>query len=313
MPDTIPNASSVFLPWIRQGAAGAIQIADTLSPTQAGRVSIPVKLRINNTRDVSVTVGLLGPGEVTGLDRQQIVRTEPKAGNTMFESNFLAAIEFDRPDLPWLFTPAKADANGRLRPWLVLVVAKRQPGVSMRSDRTTPLPILEIGVPAKPGDELPDLAESWAWAHAQISTVENASPEELTRILATRPELSVSRLICPRLLQPNTDYLACAVPAFEVGRKVALNLPVPMTETSGQPPQPTDKLAPAWVQTAAQVTLPVFYHWESRTGPAGDFESLVRLLEAREMPLEVGKRPMDVSKPGFKLPATPPPTTILLN
>lgn len=301
MPDTIPNASSIFLPWVRQGAAGAIQNAETLSPTQAGRVSVPVKLRINNARDVSVTVGLLGPGEVTGLDRQQIIRAEPKAGNTTFESNFLAAIEFDRPDLPWLFTPAKADANGRLRPWLCLVVAKRQPGVSLRSDRTVPLPILEIGAPAKPGDELPDLAESWAWAHAQISAADAATFDELTRILATRPELSVSRLLCPRLLQPDTDYLACVVPAFEVGRKAGLNEAV----------QPTDTLAPAWLPTAAKVTLPVFYHWEFRTGQAGDFESLARLLEAREVPPQVGKRPMDVSTPGFKLPATPPPTKIL--
>jgi hypothetical protein len=311
MPDTIPNASSIFLPWVRQGAAGAIQIPDTLSPTQAGRVSVPVKLRINNSKEVNVTVGLLGPGEVTGLDRQQIVRTEPKPGNTTFESNFLAAIEFDRPDLPWLFTPAKADANGRLRPWLCLVVLKKQPGISLRSDRTVPLPILEIGVPAKPADELPDLAESWAWAHAQISAAEVATATELTQILATRPELSVSRLICPRLLQPNTDYLACVVPTFEIGRKGALNEPIPMTDTPAQPPMPKDALTPAWRQDATQVKLPVFYQWEFRTGPAGDFESLVRLLEAREVPPQVGKRPMDVSTPGFKLPASPPPTKIL--
>ena len=301
MPDTIPEASSVFLPWVRQGAAGEIQDADTLSPTQAGHVSVPVTLRINNARDVGVTVGLLGPGEVTGLDRQQIIRAEPKPGNTTFESNFLAAIEFDRPDLPWLFTPARADAQGRLRPWLCLIVAQKQPGVALRSDRALPLPILEIGAPAKPADELPDLDESWAWAHAQISTADAATFDELTRILATRPELTVSRLLCPRRLQPDTDYLACLVPAFEVGRKAGLNLAV----------QPTDTLAPAWVPAAEQVTLPVFYHWEFRTGAAGDFESLVRLLIPRPVPQQVGKRPMDISRPGFKLPARPRPTKIL--
>ena len=55
MPETIPNASSIFLPWVRQGAAGAIQDADTLSPVQAGRVSVPVKLRVNNAKEVNVT------------------------------------------------------------------------------------------------------------------------------------------------------------------------------------------------------------------------------------------------------------------
>jgi hypothetical protein len=300
MPDTIPNASSTFLSWVRQGAAGTIQNADTLSPTQPGRISVPVKLRINNVQDVSVTVGVLGPGEVTGLDRQQVVRTEPKAGTATFEPNYLAAIEFDRPDLPWLFTPAKAGTDGKLRPWLCLVVVKKQPGVSLRPDRSAPLPILEIGAPARPGDELPDLAESWAWAHAQISAAQNATPAELTQILATRPELSVSRLLCPRLLQPLTDYLACLVPSFEPGRKAGLNLPV----------QPTDTLAPAWLPPATQVTLPVFYHWEFRTSAAGDFESLVRLLTPRRVPNEVGKRPMIVST-DLKLPPTPSSTTVL--
>ena len=300
MPDTIPDASSTFLPWVRQGAAGTIQNTDTLSPTQPGRISVPVKLRINNVQDLSVTVGLLGPGEVTGLDRQQIVRTVPRAGTTTFEPNYLVAIEFDRPDLPWLFTPAKAGADGKLRPWLFLVVLQKKPGISLRPNRSAPLPVLEIGTPANPGDELPDLTESWAWGHAQISAAQNVTPAELTQILATRPELSISRLLCPRLLQPSSDYLACLVPAFEVGRKAGLNLPV----------QPTDTLAPAWSPTATEVTLPVFYYWEFRTGAAGDFESLVRVLTPRPLPDEVGKRPMIVST-NLKLPPTPASTTIL--
>jgi hypothetical protein len=162
------------------------------------------------------------------------------------------------------------------------------------------LPVLERGTPAKPGDELPDLTESWAWGHAHISAAQNVTPAELTQILATRPELSVSRLLCPRLLKPSTDYLACLVPAFEVGRKAGLNLPV----------QPTDTLPPAWSSTATEVTLPVFYYWEFRSGAAGDFESLVRLLAPRPLPGEVGKRPMIVST-DLKLPPTPASTTIL--
>lgn len=301
MPNTIPDASSIFLPCVRQGAAGAIQSVDNLSPTQLGRVSVPVKLRINDARDINVTVGLLGPGEVTGLDPQQIIRTDPKPSTATFEPNYLAVIEFDRPDLPWLFTPAKEGTDGKLRPWLCLVVVKTQSGVSLRSDRSTPLPILEIAAPAKPSEELPDLAESWAWAHAQLSAPQTASTADLAQILRSRPELSLSRLICPRVLQPDTSYLACLVPAFEVGRKAGLNLPVQLTET----------LLPAWVQAATQVALPVYYHWQFHTGAAGDFESLARLLTARPVPDEVGKRPMDVSTPGFPLPAVPAPLKIL--
>jgi hypothetical protein len=74
-------------------------------------------------------------------------------------------------------------------------------------------------------------------------------------------------------------------------------------------------LKPAW--TAAQqspVTLPVYFHWEFRTGTGGDFEALVELLEARDsrdLPPEVGKRQMDISQPGFSTTPPLPPGTVV--
>jgi len=303
MPESNIIANAIFLPWVRQGAAANIPTADTLLANQSGRVSLPIKLRINNSQDVNVSVRLIGPGEVTAIDPQQIIRTEPRRGNVNFEPNYFAAIEFDRPDFPWLFTPAKAGADARLRPWLCLVVVKKQPGVALRADRSLPLPMLDIGAPAKPGDELPDATESWAWVHAQLSAAANATATEMTEILKTRPELSVSRMLCPRLLEPATEYLACVVPTFELGRKAGLNVPI----------QPADeqRLDPAWLPGAQQVTLPVYYHWEFRTGAVGDFQSLVELLESRPAPPGVGTRPMDISRPGFKLPPQTPPNVTL--
>src|SRR5262249_16452681 len=109
------SANYVFLPWVRQGAASGIQTPDSFSANQAGVVSLPVKLRINNAEDVDRQVRLGGPGDVTGIDPQQVVRTEPRHLATDFESNHFPAVEFDRPDFPWLFTPAKAEAaTGRL-------------------------------------------------------------------------------------------------------------------------------------------------------------------------------------------------------
>jgi len=106
--------------------------------------------------------------------------------------------------------------------------------------------------------------------------------------------------LTPTCKAPATEYLACVVPAFELGRKAGLGLPI----------EPTDeqKLEPTWAsgaQSPAQVSLPVYFHWEFRTGAGGDFEELARLLEPREMPAGVGKRPMDISQPGFQI--TPPP------
>ncbi|HEX5085386.1 MAG TPA: hypothetical protein VFY40_25395 [Blastocatellia bacterium] len=291
------SANYVFLPWTRQGAAAGIQTPDSLGQDQAGVASTTVKLRINNTVDIDRQVRLYGPGDITGIDTQQVIRTEPRHLATDFEPNYFPAVEFDRPDFPWLFTPAKAGATGKLRPWLCLVVVKKQEGVTLRAGGALPLPALEIKSPALPARELPDLSESWAWAHAQVA---GSAPQEdpLKAALAGNPALTVSRLLCPRRLDPETEYLACVVPTFELGRKAGLGATIESADL--------DKLAPAWSsgeQAPPAVTLPVYFHWEFRTaaGDGADFEALVRLLEPREMPAEAGKRRLDISRPGFQI------------
>src|SRR5215813_5774312 len=304
-----PAANYVFLPWVRQGAAAGIQTTD-MTANQAAVVSVAVKLRINNTPpDIERQVRLYGPGNIIGIDPQQVVRTEPRHLSTDFEPNYFPAIEFDRPDFPWLFTPAKAADGNRLRPWLCLIVVRKQDGVTIRIDRNLPLPVLEIKSPARPDRELPDLAESWAWVHAQVS---GTQPQlaTLKSSLGGDPALTVSRLLCPRRLDPLTDYIACVVPAFEQGRRAGLGQPVQAASETAPLP-----LAPAWIikatppaQPPAEVTLPVYYQWEFRTGTGGDFESLVGLLKAREIPDTVGKRPIDISQPGFAIQFPTPPT-----
>ncbi len=138
-------ANHFFLPWTQSGAAANIPdtAKDTLGPTQPGVVALSVKVVIN-ADTVEKNVRLYGPGEITGIDPQQVVRTEPRHLTSDFEPNYFPGIEFDRPDFPWLFTPAKSDAQGRLRPWLCLVVVRKQPGIALRPAVTTPLPVLEI-------------------------------------------------------------------------------------------------------------------------------------------------------------------------
>src|SRR4030095_16836068 len=116
------TANYIFLPWVRQGAASGIQVVDR-SPNQPGVVSVPVNLYVSNDPNpIKQTVRLYGPGDVTCIDQQQVVRTEPRNLSFDFEPNYFPAIEFDRPDFPWLLTPAKADGNAILRPWRCLVV-----------------------------------------------------------------------------------------------------------------------------------------------------------------------------------------------
>jgi hypothetical protein len=289
MPTSQATADLVFLPWLREGAAGAINFPDTLGSGQPSSATATIALEVNATPGPSVNVRLMGPGDVTGLDPRQVVRTDPASGARNFEPNHFPLIEFDRPSLPWLFTPASANAQAKLRPWLTLITVRKQGGVRVRPPRTEKLPVLEISAPANPAAELPDLLDSWAWAHAQVTAPGEAAEPTIRDGLA-RAELNVSRLICPRLLDPDTEYVACVVPAFALGRKAGLGEEIkPADETS---------LAPAWVlhdPTLLKIELPVYYHWEFATGAGGDFKSLALLLRPRPLPESVGRRPIDIS------------------
>jgi hypothetical protein len=299
-------AHVAFVPWVRQGITSAIPVADEPGANLPAAIGLSAAVSVNATPPIPVQVRLRGPADVIGIDPNEIVRLEPRPATMDFEPNYFPCIEFDRPDFPWLFTPARAAGQGRLRPWLSLVVVRQQKGVTIRPPTKGPLPVLEISSPAHASDELPDLGESWAWAHAQAASGSPA-PDAVAGAFRGPPELSLSRLLCPRVLAPLTEYLACVVPAFDVGRRVGLGEKVGDQEVTA-----AGSLKPAWVlapDSDVPVTLPVYFHWEFRTGPGGDFESLVELLHAEPAPARLGFRPIDVGRPGFPLlagPATEP-------
>ena len=294
------DADLIFLPWVQRGAAATLQSPDTLGPDQPGLATAAASVQVNTTPTRPVPVTVLGPGHVTGLDRRQVIRTDPAPDAIAFESNYFPLIELDEPALPWLFTPAAANAQARLRPWLCLVVIRQQDGVRLTPPQEGPLPVLSIGGPAKPADELPNLADSWAWAHGQLTA---KTSDDLAGILASDPDRSVARLVCPRILRPDTAYLACVVPAFELGRKTGLGLPVTGTDEA--------HLKPAWELAAASVELPVYHSWSFTTGAGGDFQSLAMLLRARPVPDGVGVLDIDVSDSGLGAPI-PAQTTMPL-
>jgi hypothetical protein len=283
----VSNATLSLLPWVRQGAVSAIDaIPDSTSPVATVSPQLTLNQQTGTIPQVSIT--LRGPADVIGIDANQVVRTDPRPGTADFEPNCFPSVEFDRPDFPWLFTPTQPGTDNRLRPWLCLITVRKQDGVTLSSTPNAPLPILTIDSPAVPANELPDLTDSWAWAHAQVAADKSA----IDSAFAGGPELTLSRLISPRFLEHDTDYIACVVPTFDVGRKTGL----------GEPATPGSSdwtLAPAW-SSAAQtpVRLPVYYYWEFRTGQQGDFESLARRLTAG-VPEGVGTRTIDVSHPCF--------------
>lgn len=282
-----------FLPWVRQGTAAGIVDPDTLTANQPATTSLAVTLEFDDF-DAGSTIQLYGPADVTAIDPRQIVRLEPRPFTTDYPYNLFPAIEFDRPDFPWLFTPAKAGANEKLRPWLCLVVVQKQDGVRLARRGGGALPILEIAPPARLARELPEADETWAWAHAQITGSAGDNPSVLTAAITNAPELTVSRLLCPRRLEPSTAYIACVVPAFDVGRKAGLGDAITASDLA--------RLAPSWHLGASTVSLPVYFSWEFSSGETADFESLVRLLAPRPIGERVGTLALDIGAAGSGLP-----------
>jgi hypothetical protein len=254
-----------FLPWVRSGLAATLTTPDTNDSGTPGRARLEVVVRLSRSAgdpvDVDRSLSMLGPGDVVGLDPRQVIRTDPPRGATDMESNFLVQVELDRPDLPWLFTPAGASDAQRLRPWLVLVVVEDGPGATLRPADGAPLPVLELTSDAEPARQLPDLGQSWAWAHGQVLLLPG---EEVADVLGAVPRRDAARLVCPRRLDPGTRYLACIVPAFEAGRRAGLGLE----------PEPADEagLRAAWEPGATAVTLPVYVSWRFSTGGGGECE-----------------------------------------
>ena len=287
------EVSAYFLPWLRAGSVGAIGDPDPLTgPVPSGGTVRPwMRIDGQDNGTVAQDARLYGPGHVIGLG-PVVTRAVPAPDTPDAEPNYFALAELSPPDLPWRFTPAKAGPDAQLRPWVVLVVVRRQDGVTLGPEPGALLPVLRIEAPARPSAELPDLADSAAWAHVQ-STVPATL---LATTLPGDPTAAVARLLCPRHLQPGASWWACLVPAFDLG--VAAGLGGPAVADAAQP---------AWDTTASNIDeatlrLPVYYSWSFSTGPAGDFESLARRLQPDEGDTVLGRVRLDVSRPGPPLP-----------
>ncbi|HEY8501778.1 MAG TPA: hypothetical protein VIL21_03760, partial [Solirubrobacterales bacterium] len=225
------------------------------------------------------------------------------------EPNYLAHVEFYEEDFPWRYTPARADGL-RVRPWLALVVLEDtgDPATSEFTDAKAvadrPLPFIAV----KSYTPFPKADQLWAWAHVHVnrslaanegelaSTDMGAVLPRLEAVLGESPDLAYSRIVCPRRLAPDTPYHAFLVPVFEPGRLAGLGL------DPGTAPRATFSAWEAYENKAEATSLPYYHRWYFRTGTEGDFEYLVRLLEARPADPRVGNRDMDVRRPGSNLP-----------
>lgn len=273
-----------LLPWVRRGIASQVSGTPTVN-----YATIPLSISVNGTAvPAAPQVRLPGPGDVKTVDARSFIRTDPKNGADNFEPNYLAIVELATPDFPWMFTPSGATGD-RLQPWICLIVVPDAEGVTLTQPASGPA-ILKLDSPLNPAAELPDLSQTDAWAHAQI-----AGSDLTPAALNGDSSGTLSRLICPRKLQPSQRYLACVVPTFRAGVHAGLGMVVDDND-----------LVPAWdASITAPFMLPVYFSFRFQTGPGGDFASLVSKIGPPTTPISAGTRVVDVSQPAFGTTAVP--------
>jgi len=187
---------------------------------------------------LDVPLAVHGPADVLGLDPEEIVRVDPPPGSAGVGPHYEPLVEFRRPDLPWLFTPVAGSAatGQKLRPWLALVVVLEEEAELVSGGER----VSQLVCPVR---ELPEPAETWAWAHAQV--VELGPEESVGDVLAQDPDRARSRVLSPRRLlrgsgmsrAPRRSGSSCASPSTSTS---------PSTAGPASNPPSRSTWAPCW-------------------------------------------------------------------
>ncbi len=285
-------------------ARPAIAAAIAQQPGQASariRATVSTHLHLRNEADSGsasawttpgAALSVLGPADVVGLAPDQILVRSPAPGVAAAAPELFAFVEFLRPDLPWLFTPyapssapspAPADT---LMPWLCLIAVPATLASVGAGPHGSVLTLPTTAALA----HLPDLAHAAEWAHVQEGGAQaGTDPEPVRAGAQAEPTRFRSRLLCPTVLLPSTDYLVCLVPTFHGGVLAGLGKPVTLSE-----PRMLDF---AWTPARTEaLELPVYDHWTFTTGAPGSFAALVERLQPFDARTSPGRR-LDASTP----------------
>lgn len=299
-------ANYTFLSWFRRGLSAALDEPDALvnKETSGDRSVIDLTVKIRSAgkdlANINQKVTLLGWGDIIGIDLRAVIKTEPRAGTSHFEPNYLPYIEFYDEDFPWRYSPLSANGD-RLRPWIALVILEENEFEHLGLTNTR-LPSIRIASSALP-EVLAKPDQNWAWAHSHFNTSlssiagTGSIEEKVSGLLASNPDVGCSRILCPRRLKPRKNYTGFLIPAFEQGRLAGLG-------ADNEKIKQQSKQQSAWghEHSFAAEQFPVYYQWSFRTGAAGDFESLARRIIPRDdLDKSIGKQIIDIQSPGYGL------------
>ncbi len=258
--------SYTFLPQVKSAL-----VAGSRAPGEAGvqRRVIPIDIgvegngaRISDARlPIRLENEIYGAGDVISLVPDAIARVEPTQSSVGVEPNYFPYVEFFDVDFPWRLSLDTGNGS-RVKPWLVLIALKADE-FDFAARGAGPLPRIVVSTPAA---SLPELEQSWAFAHAHIKRVGDTP---LDTLLQTRPDSHHSRLLCPRKLEESSVYFLFLVPTFEAGRLRGLGEEANVS--------PWDKLA--WQDDGgSDLVLPIYWRSRITTRATEDFEHLVRRI-----------------------------------
>lgn len=257
----------IFLPWAQTPLASLA--SDHKAEARRRRVAVQIKATAKDSADnetassppTAQDFDLYGAADVLRIDNGFITRMDPPPGCSGLEPNYWPYLEFADADMPWRYSMTGPIGN-QAQTWIALIALESG---EFKFDDPTDGPLPSITVRSVKSS-LPDLRQSWAWAHVQAEGL----GQVLENATAAPVESGFSRLLCPRKLNPNTSYSLFLIPTYNAGRKRGL----------GQDPgSVADWSEPAWVAgQEVDVKLPYFAHWTCTTSGEADFESLARRL-----------------------------------
>ena len=127
------RVSLVFVSVVRQGLSRGLPIGRRAAPRDletrplATALGITAQATLGTDLAPPVACSCSAPPTSRGWTPAIVLRTDPPAGAQRVDTTLFPLIELDLPGLPWMFTPLAA-ADGRLRPWIALVVVVRRRG-----------------------------------------------------------------------------------------------------------------------------------------------------------------------------------------
>lgn len=225
-------ATMTFLSWKRSKVMAAAERA-------GGRLKGKLPLALKDTATgVEVTddvpVFFTAASEIAGLNPSAIRHLAPKPSTPDAETTKLVHVDFHDPDLPWRYSPRAVDGipDKQFYPWMVLLVGT---GEELNVDGG-----LVTRVDAAVLNDH-DLVHAHRWGHVQ-----------------TEAGVTISRLVSPRILLPQRQYVAALVPTFDAAGDF--------------------RWAGGVLNGGA---LPAYYSWRFWTAEEGDFETLATALKLR--------------------------------